>query len=60
MDGVVVGRHCKIKKTIIDKENVIPPNTVIGFNPHEDRKKFTVTPRGIVAVPKGYYKKEAE
>ena len=55
MDGVVVGRNCKIKKAIIDKENTIPPNTSIGYNPKEDRKRFTVTSRGIVAVPKGYF-----
>ena len=58
MDGVVVGRNCRIKKTIIDKENVIPPNTSIGYDPTEDRKHFTVTPRGIVAVPKGYFRGE--
>ncbi len=58
MDGVVVGRNCKIKKAIIDKENTIPPNTSIGYNPTEDRKRFTVTPRGIVAVPKGYFQGE--
>jgi glucose-1-phosphate adenylyltransferase len=55
MDGVVIGRHCKIKKAIIDKDNVIPPDTEIGYNPMEDRKHFTVTPRGIVAVPKGHF-----
>lgn len=58
LDGVAVGRHCKIKKAIIDKENKIPPRTEIGCNPREDRKRFTVTPRGIVAVPKGYFKGE--
>lgn len=56
MDYVVVGRHCKIKKAIIDKHNVIPANTEIGYNPHEDKKKFTVTPRGIVVVPKAFFK----
>jgi glucose-1-phosphate adenylyltransferase len=55
LDGVVIGRHCKIKKAIIDKYNIIPPGTVIGYNPSEDRKKFTVTPRGIVVVPKEYF-----
>ena len=55
MDGVVVGRRCKIKKAIIDKHNVIPSNTKIGFNPKKDRNRFTVTPRGIVVVPKGYF-----
>lgn len=56
MDGVVVGRHCKIKKCIIDKENSIPSGTKIGYAPEEDRKHFTVSQRGIVVVPKGYYK----
>jgi glucose-1-phosphate adenylyltransferase len=56
LDNVVVGRHCRIKKAIIDKNNVIPPNTEIGYSPEEDRKRFEVTPRGIVVVPKGYYK----
>jgi glucose-1-phosphate adenylyltransferase len=55
LDGVVIGRHCKIKKAIIDKENLIPPGTTIGWDPSEDRKRFAITPRGIVVVPKGYY-----
>ncbi|UCG11995.1 MAG: glucose-1-phosphate adenylyltransferase, partial [Deltaproteobacteria bacterium] len=58
MDGVVVGRHSKIKKAIIDKENVLPPYTEIGYEPKLDRKHFSVTPRGIVVVPKGYFKGE--
>lgn len=56
MDNVEVGRHCKIKKAIIDKHNVIPPYTEIGINPLSDRERFTVTPRGIVVVPKGHFK----
>jgi glucose-1-phosphate adenylyltransferase len=60
MERVVVGRHCKIKKTIIDKHNIIPPKTTIGYNPSEDRKRFTVTPRGIVVIPKGYFREEEE
>jgi glucose-1-phosphate adenylyltransferase len=55
MDHVEVGRHCKIKKAIIDKHNIIPPHTEIGINPQADREKFPVTPRGIVVVPKGYF-----
>jgi glucose-1-phosphate adenylyltransferase len=55
LDGVLIGRHCKIKKAIIDKENRIPPNTEIGYNPEQDRRRFTLTPRGIVVVPKGYF-----
>jgi len=55
LDNVVVGRHCSIKKAIVDKHNTIPHHTKIGFNPEEDRKRFTVTPRGIVVVPMGYF-----
>jgi glucose-1-phosphate adenylyltransferase len=56
MDHVEIGRYCKIKKAIIDKHNIIPPYTEIGINPSADREKFTVTPRGIVVVPKGYFR----
>jgi glucose-1-phosphate adenylyltransferase len=55
LDGVVVGRACKIKKAIIDKYNEIPPETEIGYSPKEDRARFTVTPRGITVVPKGCF-----
>jgi len=58
MEDVEVGRHCKIKKAIIDKHNVIPAHTEIGINPLADRDRFPVTPRGIVVVPKGFFKKE--
>jgi glucose-1-phosphate adenylyltransferase len=57
-DGVVVGRYCKIKKAIIDKNNIIPAHTEIGYNPNEDRKRFSVTSRGIVTVPKGFFQSE--
>ena len=55
LDDVVVGRNCKIKKAIVDKHNIIPHHTEIGYHPEEDRKRFTVTPRGIVVVPMGYF-----
>jgi glucose-1-phosphate adenylyltransferase len=58
MDGVEIGRHCRIKKAIVDKDNVIPPHTEIGIRPQEDSKRFHVTPRGIVVVPRGYFKPE--
>ncbi|MBW1799555.1 MAG: glucose-1-phosphate adenylyltransferase [Deltaproteobacteria bacterium] len=56
LDRVTVGRHCRVKKAIIDKDNILPPGMEIGYHPEEDRKRFTVTPRGIVVVPKGYFK----
>ncbi|MBW1920341.1 MAG: glucose-1-phosphate adenylyltransferase [Deltaproteobacteria bacterium] len=56
LPGVVVGRHCQIKKCIIDKDNVIPSHTRIGYEPLEDQRRFTVTKRGITVVPKGHFR----
>jgi len=53
MEGVNVGRYAKIKKAIIDKDIIIPEGLEIGYNPEEDRERFTVTDSGIVVVPKG-------
>jgi glucose-1-phosphate adenylyltransferase len=52
-ENVQIGRHCKIKKAIIDKNVVIPVGTTIGFEPEEDRRRFHVTAKGVVVIPKG-------
>jgi len=52
LEGVDVGRHSKIKRTIIDKDVQIPEGTKIGYNLDEDAKRFTLTDSGIVVVPK--------
>jgi glucose-1-phosphate adenylyltransferase len=54
LDGVSVGRHARIRRTIIDKGITVPEGMEIGFNFGEDRKKFTVTDTDIVVVPKGF------
>jgi glucose-1-phosphate adenylyltransferase len=52
-DGVDVGRYCRIRRAIIDKEVRLPPYTVIGYDLDFDRRRgFTVTEGGIVVVPK--------
>jgi glucose-1-phosphate adenylyltransferase len=51
-EGVDIGRSAKIRKAIIDKEVHIPQEIEIGYNLEEDAKRFTVTPSGIVVVPK--------
>jgi glucose-1-phosphate adenylyltransferase len=53
MENVEIGRYAKIKRAIIDKDVYIPPETVIGYNIGEDRKRFDVSPNGIVVIPKG-------
>ncbi|MDR2613571.1 MAG: glucose-1-phosphate adenylyltransferase [Deltaproteobacteria bacterium] len=52
MENVDIGRFCRIKKTIIADGAKIPAKTEIGYNPKEDRKRFAVTPRGIVVATK--------
>jgi len=52
-ESVTVGRHSKIKRTIIDKGVVIADGSVIGYDLDADRKKgYTVTESGIVVVPR--------
>ncbi len=53
MDWVEVGRGCRIRKAIIDKHNVIPPGTQIGFDAEEDRNRYFVSEGGIVVIPRG-------
>ncbi|MDR1110523.1 MAG: glucose-1-phosphate adenylyltransferase [Deltaproteobacteria bacterium] len=52
MENVDIGRFCKIKKAIISDNARIPAKTTIGFSPKDDRRRFSVTPRGIVVVTK--------
>ncbi len=50
---VNVGRHARIRRTIIDKDVHIPEGVEIGFDPVADRKRgFTVTESGIVVIAK--------
>jgi glucose-1-phosphate adenylyltransferase len=52
-DGVDVGRYCRIRRAIIDKEVKLPPYTVLGYDLEFDRKRgFTVTEAGVVVVAK--------
>ncbi len=53
MDGVEVGRHCRIRRAIVDKGVKLPPGTTIGYDQQADRERFSVTESGIVVVPKG-------
>jgi glucose-1-phosphate adenylyltransferase len=52
-DNVEVGRHCRIRRAIIDKDVKIPPNTTIGYNLEHDRQRgFLVTEQGVVVIAK--------
>jgi glucose-1-phosphate adenylyltransferase len=52
-EGVDVGRYCRIRRAIIDKDVKIPAHTSIGFDLELERKRgFTITESGIVVIPK--------
>jgi glucose-1-phosphate adenylyltransferase len=54
-EDTTIGRNCKIRNAIIDKNVTIPEGTHIGVNLDDDRARgFTVSDSGIVAVPKSY------
>lgn len=60
MENVDIGRHCRIRRAIIDKDVTLPAGTEIGYNLDEDRKRFHVTPSGIVVIGKGMAVEERE
>lgn len=47
---VTIGRHCRIRRAIIDRDVKIEDGTVIGYNIDEDRQRYHVTPSGITVV----------
>jgi glucose-1-phosphate adenylyltransferase len=53
MENVDIGRHCRIRRAIIDKDVTIAPETEIGYDPVQDKKRYHVTPSGIVVIAKG-------
>jgi len=51
---VNVGRHCKIRKAIIDRDVHIPEGTTIGYDAEADRQRYFVTESGITVVTRDY------
>jgi glucose-1-phosphate adenylyltransferase len=50
LPGVDVGRHAVLRRCVIDKSARIPAGMQIGVDPEEDRRRFHVSPGGIVLV----------
>jgi glucose-1-phosphate adenylyltransferase len=53
MENVNIGRHSRIRRAIIDKDVVIPSGMEIGYDEESDRKRYHVSPAGIVVIGKG-------
>jgi glucose-1-phosphate adenylyltransferase len=51
---VNVGRHCKIRRAIIDRDVHIPEGTTIGYDLEADRQRYFVTDSGITVVTRDY------
>jgi glucose-1-phosphate adenylyltransferase len=47
---VDIGRHCRIKRAIIDRDVHLPEGTVIGYDPVEDKRHYHVTSSGLTVV----------
>ncbi|MBI4456417.1 MAG: glucose-1-phosphate adenylyltransferase [Acidobacteria bacterium] len=55
MENVEVERHCRLQKVIVDEAVRIPEGTQVGYDPEEDRRRFTVSEQGVVVIPSGTY-----
>jgi glucose-1-phosphate adenylyltransferase len=53
MDYVRIGKGSRLRRVIVDRHNHIPPGSLIGFDLEEDRRRFTVSPGGVVVTPLG-------
>ncbi len=53
MHNVQIGNHCRLHKTIVDKDVTIPDGAQVGIDPEHDRRRFTRTAAGVVVIPKG-------
>ncbi len=51
---VNIGRNCRIRKAIIDRDVHVPEGTTIGFEPEADRERYFVTDSGITVVTRDY------
>jgi len=53
LDGVRVGSGAKIRKAIIDHEVFVPNGFSIGHDLQSDKSRFSISPGGVVVVPRG-------
>ena len=50
LDNCDIGRRAKIRRAILDKNERVPPDSTIGYDPEADRRLYHVTETGIVVV----------
>jgi glucose-1-phosphate adenylyltransferase len=53
-DDVNVGKGAVLRRCIIDKSVSVPAGETIGVDLSKDKKRFTVSEKGVIVVPKDY------
>jgi len=51
---VSVGRRCRIRRAIVDRDVHLPEGTTIGYDAEADRQRYFVTESGITVVTRDY------
>jgi glucose-1-phosphate adenylyltransferase len=51
---VSVGRRCRIRRAILDRDVHVPEGTTIGYDAEADRQRYFVTDSGITVVTRDY------
>jgi len=51
---VSVGRRCRLRRAIIDRDVHLPEGTTIGYDAEADRQRYFVTESGITVVTRDY------
>jgi glucose-1-phosphate adenylyltransferase len=51
---VSVGRRCRIRRAILDRDVHVPEGTTIGYDAAADRQRYFVTESGITVVTRDY------
>ena len=51
---VNIGRHCRIRRAIIDRDVHIPEGSIIGYDSEADKQRYFVTESGITVVTRDY------
>ena len=50
LPDVVINRHVKLRRCIVDRGSILPEGFSAGFDAQEDRKRFHVSERGVTLI----------
>ncbi|MFC0389250.1 glucose-1-phosphate adenylyltransferase [Muricoccus vinaceus] len=50
LPGVVVGRHSRLRKVVVDSGVALPEGLIVGEDPEEDARRFRRSPGGVCLI----------